>query len=217
MFVLREAFGYRYGEIAAVLDRTPEAVRQLAHRAREHVQARRPRVDVDQKDRQAVTERFMAAAVGGNISALMEVLAPDVTFCTDGGGQAKAALRVIVGREKIARLFTAKPFIDDLSTVTVRYVTINGDAAAILCAGDQLRAVGLLDLDENGERVRAIYGIVNPDKLRRVAAVFDLTVETRPSRPRNARPGHRRNHDLQDASAREPDQTPVPDPALRDE
>jgi RNA polymerase sigma-70 factor (ECF subfamily) len=92
VFVLREVFGFEHAEIGAALGRSAPAVRQLAHRAREHVQARRPRFDVDWNQQREVTERFLAAAAGGDIEGLMTVLAPDVTLLTDGGGKTRAAL-----------------------------------------------------------------------------------------------------------------------------
>jgi RNA polymerase sigma factor (sigma-70 family) len=107
VFVLHEAFGYDHPEIAAILGRSPAAVRQLAHRAREHVQARRPRYQPDPGARRAATERFLAAAVGGDLHALLDALAPDVTLWTDAGGKLRAARRVIQGRDKVARLIVA--------------------------------------------------------------------------------------------------------------
>jgi hypothetical protein len=89
--VLHEVFGYAHAEIADILDRTPPTIRQLAHRAREHVHARRPRYQADPRVQQEVTERFLAAALGGDLDALLQILAPDVTMWTDGGGKAKAA------------------------------------------------------------------------------------------------------------------------------
>jgi hypothetical protein len=109
VFVLHEAFGYDHVEIAAILGRSPAAIRQRAHRAREHVQARRPRYQPDPKARRAATERFLAAAVGGDLHALLDVLAPDVTLWTDAGGKLRAARRVIQGRDKVARLLVARP------------------------------------------------------------------------------------------------------------
>ena len=86
VFVLHEVFGYAHTEIAGILDRSPSAIRQLAHRAREHVHARRPRYQTDPQVRQRVTERFLAAVMGGDLNALMQALAPDVTVWADGGG-----------------------------------------------------------------------------------------------------------------------------------
>jgi RNA polymerase sigma factor (sigma-70 family) len=177
VFVLREAFGYSHGEIGTILGRSPSAVRQLAHRAREHVQARRPRVTVDQHVRKAVTERFLAAAVGGDLNALMEVLAPDVEMWTDAGGQVPAARRVISGREKVTRLLTSDTIRRDLLSLRVRYVTVNGEPAALMHDdADRLYAVGTMEIDDEGRHVQAIYGIMNPDKLRRIAADFGLGI-----------------------------------------
>ncbi|WP_237109631.1 sigma-70 family RNA polymerase sigma factor [Nonomuraea sp. MG754425] len=90
VFILYEVFGYPHAEIATMIDRTPAAVRQISHRAREHVQARRPRYRVDSRMQQLVTERFVAATFGGDSNALMNLLALEVTLWTDGGGKAKA-------------------------------------------------------------------------------------------------------------------------------
>ena len=103
VFVLREVFGFSHAEIAAALGRPDAAVRQLAHRAREHVQARRPRFDVDWNQQREVTDRFLAAAAGGDIEGLVSVLAPSVTLLSDGGGKTRAALRPITGAAKVAR------------------------------------------------------------------------------------------------------------------
>jgi RNA polymerase sigma factor (sigma-70 family) len=163
VFVLREVFGYAHVEIADMLGRSPAAVRQLAHRAREHVQARRPRYEPDPRVRRAATERFLAAALGGDLDALMEVLAPDVTLWTDGGGKRRAALRPIEGREKVARLLVALSgmYADE---VDVRHVDVNGAPAAVIF-GDPIFAVCVVDLDPRDDRVCGIYGVLNPDKI----------------------------------------------------
>jgi RNA polymerase sigma-70 factor (ECF subfamily) len=107
VFVLREVFGLPAGEVAAALGRSETAVRRLAHRAREHVQARRPRFDTDRRVQREVTERFLAAAVGGDVDSLIAAMSPDVVLLTDGGGRVTAALRPIVGAEKVARFIAA--------------------------------------------------------------------------------------------------------------
>jgi RNA polymerase sigma factor (sigma-70 family) len=165
VFVLHEVFGYAHTEIAEILERSPSAVRQLAHRARSHVHARRPRYQADPQVQRQVTERFVAAAFGGDIDALMEILAPDVTLWTDGGGKKRVAgLRPIQGSAKVARLIsnvTAKlP-----SDLAVRYRTVNGDPSAVIFSDDSPFAVMVLDLDPEDDRVRGIYGVTNPDKL----------------------------------------------------
>ncbi|MFC7590701.1 sigma-70 family RNA polymerase sigma factor [Nonomuraea antimicrobica] len=103
VFVLHEVFGYAHTEIADLLGRSPAAVRQLAHRAREHVHARRPRHHADPRLRREVTERFLSAALGGDLKALLQVLAPEVTLWTDGGGKGPAtSLHPIHGRDAVA-------------------------------------------------------------------------------------------------------------------
>ena len=106
VFVLHEVFGFEYDEIAGATERSADAVRQLASRARKHVQARRPRV-ADPPDTVEVARRFMAAATTGDVQQLLDVLAPDVVLVTDGGGRMKAALRPITGPDKVARFLDA--------------------------------------------------------------------------------------------------------------
>lgn len=172
VFVLHEAFGYDHPEIAAILGRSPAAVRQLAHRAREHVQARRPRYQPDPGARRAATERFLAAAIGGDLHALLDVLAPDVTLWTDAGGKRRAARRVIQGRDKVARLLLAAVTKDLLADLTIRYAEVNGGPAALLFAGGELFGILVVDPSEQGDRVRAIYGVVDPDKLTWLAGAL---------------------------------------------
>ena len=168
VFVLNEVFGYAHTEIAGMLGRSPSAVRQLAHRAREHVQARRPRYQVDSRTQQRVTERFVAAAFGGDLDALLEILAPEVTLWTDGGGKATAAgPRPIHGRDKVARLLvarTARPF----EGLDIRYRRVNGDHSAVVFVENAPFAVLVVDLTTEGDRVRGIYTVTNPDKLARI-------------------------------------------------
>jgi len=168
VFVLHEVFGYAHTEIAEILDRRPSAVRQLAHRAREHVQARRPRFQADPHVQRKVTERFIAAALGGDMGALLEILAPDVTMWVDGGGRTRAAgLRPIEGREKVARLIShVSSRREEGLEVDYRYV--NGDPCAVLFSEDSPFAVMVLDLNPGDDRVRGIYSVTNPEKLSNV-------------------------------------------------
>src|SRR5690606_19265847 len=103
VFVLHDVFGFSYDEIADAVGKSTAAVRQIAHRAREHVRTRRPRATVSAEDHAAVSERFFEAAAGGDIQSLMDVLAPDVVLLTDGGGKVRAALRPIFGSDKVVR------------------------------------------------------------------------------------------------------------------
>ncbi|WP_280471591.1 RNA polymerase sigma factor SigJ [Nocardia cyriacigeorgica] len=107
VFVLKEVFDFSYAEIAQAVDRSEDAVRQAAHRARGHVQARRPRFSADRSKQRDVTTKFVAAATGGDINTLMDLLAPDVTLWTDGGGKVRQAMRPVVGADKVAPWFAA--------------------------------------------------------------------------------------------------------------
>lgn len=169
VFVLHEVFGYPHTEIAQMLDRSPAAIRQLAHRAREHVHARRPRFQPAPHVRQQVTERFLAAALGGDLDALLEILAPEVVMCTDGGGKARGAtgMRPIRGRDSVARLITAiAP--TACQGLDIAFRRVNGDPAVLLLDGDAPYAVVVLDLTPEGDQVCGIYAVANPDKLSHI-------------------------------------------------
>ncbi|MFD5658672.1 RNA polymerase sigma-70 factor [Streptomyces hirsutus] len=167
VFVLREAFGYPYSDIAAMLDRGEPAVRQLAARARRHVEERRPRYDVDPAQRRDLTERFLAAAAGGDLEGLMKLLAPDVRLVGDSGGKSRAPLRVLESADKVGRFLvgvTRKGFPD----ASVRLLELNGGPAALVLIGGRPDTVFQLDVVDG--RVQAVYVIRNPDKLRSLEA-----------------------------------------------
>lgn len=168
VFVLNEVFGYPYAEIAQVLGRHPGTVRQLAHRAREHVQARRPRYCADPRLRQRLTERFIAAAMAGDLAALRELLAPDVTMWTDGGGRVRSALRPVSGRERVARFLSGYAASYPPQGLDLRYRHVHGDPSAIVFSGGSPYAVLVLDLSTPGDRVTGIHLVTNPDTLSRV-------------------------------------------------
>ena len=141
VFVLRQGFAQPYSEIAATLDRAPEAVRQLDHRARKHLESRPDRFKPDPAEVRAATERFLQACAGGGIEMLMEVLAPDVVLHSDGGGEAKAPPRQIVGSEKVARFFIAivmsvlehsKAIIVDVNGLPGILTLLHGEPASVV-------------------------------------------------------------------------------------
>jgi len=168
VFVLREAFGYPYADIAAMLDRGEAAVRQLAGRARRHVEERRPRYEVDPAQRRDLTERFLAAAGGGDLEALLELLAPDVRLVGDSGGKTRGPLRELEGADKVGRFIkgVAGKGVPDFS---VRFIEVNGGPALLVLSGGKPDAVFQVDVADG--RIRTVYIIRNPDKLQALAAL----------------------------------------------
>lgn len=162
VFVLREAFGLPYGEIATTPDRSEAAVRQLAVRARRHVAERAPRSDADPAQRRKLTERFPAAALDGDLEALLAVLAPDERLVGDGGGRAKAPLRTILGADGVAR-FTAAITRTPVPDLEIVPLEVNGGPALLATVGGRPYAV--LALETAGGLVRSVYLISNPAKL----------------------------------------------------
>ena len=179
VFVLREAFGLPYAEIAAAVGRSEPAVRQLARRAREHVRARRARFAVDRAQRRRVTERFLGAAVSGDVDGLVALLAPDVALVGDGGGKAPAPLRVIRGAAKVARFLlaitqperTRKQLallgLPESTEITVEIAEVNGGPAIVgRAAGVPVVVISLVVADG---LVSTVYLIANPEKLAPLA------------------------------------------------
>jgi RNA polymerase sigma-70 factor (TIGR02957 family) len=168
VFVLHEVFETPYDEVAEVVSKTPAAVRQIAHRAREHVAARRPRMQVDRAQQEATLEQFMAAVTSGDVRGLVEVLAPDVVLIADGGGLVRAARKPLVGAEMVVA-FLAR--VADLSGLTATTAWFNGKAGARFDVGGDVTAVSLVI--ESGLITR-IYAVRNPNKLGRVEEVAEL-------------------------------------------
>ncbi|MEV3988231.1 RNA polymerase sigma-70 factor [Streptomyces sp. NPDC049837] len=162
VFVLREAFGFPYAEIAATLDRSEAAVRQLAGRARRHVDEGRPRYDVDPDERRDLTERFLAAAAGGDLDGLLALLAPDVRLIGDSGGKAQAPRRVMETADKIGRFLCAVAG-DPAAYAELRAVEVNGGPALLVLAGG--KPDSLIQVDVVDGRIQCIYIVRNPDKL----------------------------------------------------
>lgn len=167
VFVLREAFGYPYAEIAAMLERGEPAVRRLAARARKHVEERRPRYDVDPVQRRDLTERFLAAAGGGDLEGLMSLLAPDVRLVGDSGGKSKAPLRVLETADKVGRFLHGAAQKGAAPDLSFRFLELNGGPALLVLSGDKPDSVFQLDVLDG--RIQSVYIIRNPDKLRSLA------------------------------------------------
>ncbi|XVU27664.1 RNA polymerase sigma-70 factor [Actinoplanes sp. CA-054009] len=173
VFVLREVFDFSYPEIAAAVERSEAAVRQSAHRAREHVQARRPRFAADRARQRDATDRFLSAATGGDINTLMQVLAPDVTLWTDGGGKVRQALRPVTGVERVAAWFAAvgqRPYEGVTpAEMSVARAELNGGFGLIFTGAGRVISTVTFEFDDE-DRITAIHNVANPDKLRAVAS-----------------------------------------------
>lgn len=166
VFVLHEVFDLPYDEIADAVGKTPAAVRQIAHRAKAHVAARRPRVSVDRAEQEEVVARFVAAVNSGDLQALMDVLAPDVVAVADGGGLVRGAARhPIVGADKLARYLLggiAKlglPFVAQI-------VDVNGEPGIRAEIAGEL--AGAVSVVVEGGRITRVFSIANPNKLARL-------------------------------------------------
>ncbi|WP_345942626.1 RNA polymerase sigma-70 factor [Streptomyces sp. SID486] len=166
VFVLHDVFGYTHAEIAASTGRTEVTVRQTAHRARRHVQARRRRFAPDSDAARAVVDRFLRAAATGDVQALMDLLAPDVVLIADGGGKAAAVRRPLTGPEDVARFAVGASRTSPATTVAL--AAYNGMPAARFLVGGRLDWLLAFELADG--RITGLYGMRNPDKLRHADA-----------------------------------------------
>jgi len=163
VFVLKNVFGFSYAEIGGILARGETSVRRVGSRARAHVHARRPRYDAPADTRRRVTDEFLAACVGGDLNQMMELLAPDVTAWTDGGGKIRAAVRPLCGADKVARfiLGVLRRFPRSFRACPA---LVNGEPGVLITSAGMPDSVVVADLDTDG-RIEAIRLIRNPGKL----------------------------------------------------
>ncbi|MFE6860064.1 RNA polymerase sigma factor SigJ [Nocardia sp. NPDC057668] len=166
VFVLHEVFGYPHTEIAEILGRDSAAVRQTAHRARAHVHDRRPRYRADPGTQRAVTERFLAAQLGGDLTALLSLLAPDATLWSDGGGKVSAARHPIHGAQHIVRVITGAAMSGIANSHAIEFHWVGTDPTVILLEDGIPHSVVVLDIDPATARIHGVYAVRNPDKLR---------------------------------------------------
>lgn len=162
-FVLTDVFGMPSSTVAQAIDRSPEAVRQLVHRARSHVAARQPRMTVDVQNHRQVTERFISAALTGDLDGLLELLAPDVTLVTDGGGVRRAALRPIHGAQKVVRWLVGVLGRPDVEGLAPHLRTVNGELTVVTTSVEGIDSVVFLTIE--GAHITALHAIRNPEKL----------------------------------------------------
>ena len=170
VFVLHEVFDTPYEEIAEAVGKSTAAVRQIAHRARDHVAARRPRMQVSTTEQQEAVDRFLAAIRHGDLQGLLDVLAPDVVVVADGGGLVAAAPGPIEGAERVARFLVGAARLTD---VEAKPVWLNGSPGGRIDIGGEVNTAISLTV-QNG-RITHIYAIRNPHKLARLDEVAALT------------------------------------------
>ena len=175
VFVLREVFGFDYDEIASAVNKSVPAVRQIAHRSREHVHARRKRfAPADPEQNTRIAAEFMAAAAGGDVQAVMAMLAPDVVWTADSDGKVSAARRPVVGADKVARaivgLISRAMQIPD---VRAEMVVCNASPAVLLYAADQLEGVFTIEIVDG--KITNFYAMRNPDKLATVTTARKIS------------------------------------------
>ena len=172
VFVLREVFGFGFSEVAVAVERSEAACRQLAVRARRHMDLGRPRFEADRREREELAARFFDALRDGDIDGLRELLAADVQMVGDGGGKAPALARSVFGADNVARLLASIfPLLVKIDA-TVEPRELNGHPGAIVRDRDG-KVVGTMTLDVLGGRIQAIRSVANPDKLGHMGPVAD--------------------------------------------
>jgi RNA polymerase sigma-70 factor (TIGR02957 family) len=172
VLLLRDVFDYGYDEIARIVGKSEANVRQLAVRARRHVEDRRPRFEASRAQREELARRFFAAAQEGDVKALEQLLAHDVVLQGDGGGKVPALARALHGRGRVARTLAAWGRAGARIAGSFRLAEVNGQPGALLLDGDG-RLIGVMALDVAGGQVQGIRSIVNPDKLAHLGPLTD--------------------------------------------
>ena len=172
VFVLREVFGFGFGEIAPAVGRSEAACRQLAVRARRHMDAGRPRFETDRREREKLAARFFDALAEGDVDRLLELLAADAQLVGDGGGKAPALARSVIGGEKVARVLASIfPWLVHIE-VTLEPREVNGQPGAIFRDRDG-KILTAMALDVLDGQIQMIRSVQNPDKLGHVGPVAD--------------------------------------------
>ena len=174
VLLLRDVFDYGYEEIAAIVGKSEDNTRQLAARARRHVEERRPRFESSREQRDELARRFFAAAQEGDLGALEAMLAHDVVLHGDGGGKVPALARSLHGRSRVARTLRAWARQGArMPGLAMRPVDVNGQPGVLVADGEG-RVISVMALDIAGGEIKSVSSIVNPDKLRHVGPVGDM-------------------------------------------
>lgn len=172
VFVLHDVFGFPFGEIAGIVGKSEATCRQLATRARRHMDDERPRFDVDRKEREELAGRFFGALVEGDVDGLRELLAADVEVYGDGGGKAPQWMRVVVGVDNVARMLGGLGQRFAGAGLSAEPHEVNAQPGAVIRDADG-KVINVLALDVVGGRIQVIRSVINPDKLRHVGPVAD--------------------------------------------
>lgn len=171
VFLLHEVFNYTFVEIATILERSPADCRQIGHRARQRLLQGRPRFEVEIETVEVIVQHFLRACVGDDMSALLGLLAPDVTVTPDNGGKVSSIRNIVAGADRVARLMLGT--FRRWSPPLIYYIAlINGQPALVGCAGKQ--PVSVTTFDVRDSKIEAIYQVLNPDKLKGLACGSDL-------------------------------------------
>jgi RNA polymerase sigma-70 factor (ECF subfamily) len=180
VLLLHDVFDYRYREIASIVGKSEDNVRQLARRAREHVDARRPRFQTTREQRDELASRFFAAAEKGDLAGLEALLASDVELTGDGGGKVPAITQPLAGRSRVASTLISWLHPDTrVPGVSFRLLEVNGGAGAIFLDPEQ-RLLGVWALEIAAGQIRSINSIVNPEKLTHLGPVGDFASLVKP-------------------------------------
>ena len=173
--LLRDVFDYDYAQIADIVGKSEDNARQLAARARRHVEERKPRFEASREQRNELAQRFFDAAREGELDALENLLAHDVVLHGDGGGKVPALARAVHGRERVARTLRAWMRQGDrILGAALRPIDVNGQPGALLLAGEDV-VIGVMALDIADGQIQEVRSIVNPDKLQHIGEVGDMT------------------------------------------
>jgi RNA polymerase sigma-70 factor (ECF subfamily) len=182
VLLLHDVFDYRYPEIAQIVGKTEDNVRQLATRARRHVVERRPRFETTREQRDELARRFFAAAEHGDLAELEALLAHDVVLTGDGGGKAPALARSLRGHDRVVRaVINWFRLAGRVPGVSMRRVEVNGAPGAVILDAQQ-RLIAVMALDIVGDQITSISSVVNPDKLAHLGPVGDLASLLRSAR-----------------------------------
>jgi RNA polymerase sigma-70 factor (ECF subfamily) len=184
--LLHDVFDYGYPEIAEIIGKSEDNVRQLATRARRHVEQRRPRFQTTREQRDELAQRFFEAAEQGDLAGLEALLAPDVVLTADGGGRAPALARTLRGRSRVARTLINYwvSVVPRIPRMQIRLTEINGSPGALVL-DEQQQLISVLALDIDGGQITGVNSIVNPDKLAHLGPTANLGSLLRTRRPGN--------------------------------